>query len=243
VILLVHSSGLGAAQWTRLIRSLPVSAAVAVDLTGYGDVSFDPEQSALEQDVEVVLQHVRTLKAKAAKLHLVGHSYGGLVALKAALQAPTEVTRLTLIEPVVVSLLEGDLATNMAGIVSRFEEAMLGPDPEENALRAFVEFWSGPGAFDAMPEAIRQIMMSRAHKVVAEVRDVSACIVPEDSLSSLKVPAQVLLSEHHRPEAAAMCEALATLLNAPIRKIPGAHMSPVTHPQETAQLLTLVEPR
>lgn len=240
MILFVHSSGLGAAQWMRLEKAIAAAGMTEprryLDLTGYGETPYDPSRGALEQDVEWV---VKAINASEEPVHLVGHSYGGLVALKAASQV--DVASLTLIEPVVVWLLNGESAQTMDHVIRDFEEHLKSDvDPETHALRGFIEYWSGPGSFDAMPGAIKSAMISRVYKIIAEVRDTSSAQVDLTPFLSANFPIKILLSEDCRPAAKAMCDALSSRLHAPIQMVPGAHMSPVTHPQATAEILRLI---
>src|SRR5262249_1691329 len=85
-VILLHSSGLSSQQWRRLAERLaPAHRTFAPDLIGYGksppfaggrDVTW-------RDDVEVIVGLARSV---GGPVHLVGHSYGGLVALAAALE-------------------------------------------------------------------------------------------------------------------------------------------------------------
>ncbi len=237
MILFVHSSGLGAAQWMRLEKASERSGLTQtrryLDLTGYGATPYDSTRGALEQDVERV---VREIAQSDEPVHLVGHSYGGLVAMRAACLA--EVTSLTLIEPVAVWLLEGESAQKMDQVIHDFEAHLQhSAEPETSALRGFIEFWSGPGSFEAMPGTIKNGMIARAPKIIAEVRDTAKATVDLNALASKQIPTHVLLSEDCRAEARAMCTALSHRLAAPILMVPGAHMTCVTHPDATVEIL------
>src|SRR5438270_12284733 len=105
-VLLLHSSGLSGRQWRRLVRKLEERGfrASAPDLTGHGESAplLEPTPFSFLQDAE----RVRGMLAEGGPMHLVGHSYGGLVALIAALGAPEKVRSLALFEPVAFGVLD-----------------------------------------------------------------------------------------------------------------------------------------
>src|SRR4051812_29791747 len=106
-VVLVHSSGLSAQQWGPIVPRLAASHRVlAPDLLGYGASAPwpDPDRFDLVEDLAIV----RAVIASAdAPVHLVGHSYGGVLAMLAAREAPARVRSLALYEPVAFHVLVG----------------------------------------------------------------------------------------------------------------------------------------
>ena len=84
LVMLVHSSVSGARQWRRLINDLkPRFRVRAVDLYGYGKTPpwpVEKTQSLIDQARLVEA----ALPASFDDVYLVGHSFGGSVAMKAA---------------------------------------------------------------------------------------------------------------------------------------------------------------
>ena len=105
-VIALHCSGAGAGQWRALAEAL--GPAYRLDAPEhYGCESTGPWSGA----------HVFTLADEAArtfdlidrskrKVHLIGHSYGGGVALHVALAWPDRISSLTLYEPSAFHLLE-----------------------------------------------------------------------------------------------------------------------------------------
>src|SRR5262249_36585534 len=100
-VVLLHSSGMSGAQWRRTVEPLAAGGLrpIVPDLLGSGRSAPwpDGEPFRFELDVEVV---GRLLRRVGRPVHLVGHSYGGHVALRAATLAPDRVLSLALYDPV-----------------------------------------------------------------------------------------------------------------------------------------------
>lgn len=126
---------------------------IVMDRRGYG-ASPDLEDNAYESDYDIDAQDVVGLLGAGA--HLVGHSYGGVVAMLAAARHPQVVRSLTLIEPgayraakqdpdVAAALLQmrkaiGNLPSNLSAEqwlrLSTEPVGMPVPDPTPARLRA-----------------------------------------------------------------------------------------------------------
>ena len=181
-------------------------------------------------------------------VHLVGHSLGALVALHHASQHPETVAGLTLIEPVIVGILYNDLAggdvaagrslDEIGAMIAAFRAAMA-LENSAAAMRAFSEYWEGPGAWDAIPAAARLPFFARAAKMAADVDLAWADRTGRDALAALGCPAQVLSAERTTPAARDMAQRIADALpNAAFAAIADAgHMAPVSHPAAVASLL------
>src|SRR3546814_6449107 len=107
------------------------------------------DKAALADDAAAVLRVLDARTGGASDFHLVGHSYGGAVALKIALTRPQRVLSLTLIEPVVFHLLPlaGDdedmrLYRTILGVRDRLRGAVAAGWPA-HGLATFVDFWPG----------------------------------------------------------------------------------------------------
>ena len=118
VVMLVHSSVSGARMWRRLMDDLKDDFHVrAVNLYGYGRTPrwlSDAPQS-LDDQARLV---ETALPTNADTVCLVGHSFGGSVAMKLAARLPARVTKLVLLETNPFYLLE------QAGCADAFAQAM-----------------------------------------------------------------------------------------------------------------------
>ena len=104
--MLVHSSVAGARQWRRLMEDLKDDFRLrAVNLFGYGKTPAWPAGARQSLDDQARLVEA-ALPSDAGEVYLVGHLFGASVAMKAAARLGSRVTRLALLEPNPVSLLE-----------------------------------------------------------------------------------------------------------------------------------------
>ena len=105
---------------------------------------------------------IALIDATDRKVHLVGHSYGGGVALHVALARPERIASLSLYEPSAFHLLrqfaggDGGLRRNPGGRDSIASGVVIGD--YRGAPRAFVDYWSGPGAWDALRPAVQDAL-------------------------------------------------------------------------------------
>ena len=101
-----------------------------------------------------------------AKVHLVGHSYGGGgVALHVALARPRpRIASMTLYEPSAFHLLRqigdpgAEAYAEIKGVAWRISEGVITGD-YRGAVADFVDYWNGPGSWDAMRPAVQQALM------------------------------------------------------------------------------------
>jgi pimeloyl-ACP methyl ester carboxylesterase len=153
VVMLIHSSVSGARMWRRLIDDLKDDFHVrAVNLYGYG--STPPWPSDTPQSLDDQARLVETaLPTNADTVCLVGHSFGGSVAMKLTARLSGRVTKLVLLETNPFYLLE------QAGRADAFAEAMdlrncvkkFGALGEwARAAEQFADYWGGAGSWQNM---------------------------------------------------------------------------------------------
>ncbi len=114
---------------------------------GYGETDFpqNPETFTIQDEVALV---GLLLDRVGDTVHLVGHSYGGAVALAAALQHPDRIRSLTLHEPVVFHLarLAGlpDVTAGIGRMAAELTEKVQAGLPAA-AAQVFIDYWRGGG--------------------------------------------------------------------------------------------------
>jgi len=167
-LLLLHGSAGSGALWREQARTFaPDLRVLAPDLIGYG--ASPPWPEARPFDLADEVRQVRPLLPCCGRsVHVVGYSYGGAVALALAEAEPAMIKTLTLIEPVFFSALRrsgGVFAYSQFQEVRARFSATVAKGEHDDAMRGFIEFWTGPGSWDALEPAVRQGMISQVTKI------------------------------------------------------------------------------
>lgn len=98
-VVFVHGNGSSAAFWEETMLALPGGyQAFAPDMRGYGDTEALPVDATLGLDDMVEDLHALVNALGLGKLHLVGHSMGGGIAMKYAISDPASLLSLTLVD-------------------------------------------------------------------------------------------------------------------------------------------------
>jgi pimeloyl-ACP methyl ester carboxylesterase len=205
-VLLIHGFGTNTFTWRHVAPDLARDhRVIAVDLKGFGqsDKPFDERYSAQDQ-AELLTQLI--LDRDLKDLTIVGHSYGGGVALLLALEADTRlkgrIGRLVLIDtiaypqeiPVFFKLLDTpvvsqvgvrmaptDFQIRMALRIAYYDNSKIGPD-EIEAYAAPMKTAAGK---HAIIHSARQILPPDADAIAARY-------------SSIQLPTLILWCDHDR---------------------------------------------
>lgn len=235
-VVCVHSSASSGRQWGALQRQLaPSHRVLAPDLYGSGDSPRWTGDRGLTLADEVALLQP-ALQAAGGPFHLAGHSYGGVVALRAALGDPARVRSLVLIEPTLFRLLLDDDPDQPAAreILSVREdtEAAMQRGALDRAAERFIDYWMGPGSVASMPSGRRAAAAAAMVDVRHEWSAVFAETTPLGAYAALDVPTLLLIGSQS-PASVRRITALlaATLPSVTVTELDGVgHMAPVTHP-------------
>ncbi len=239
-VVLVHASGLGAAQWGPVAPRLAEAWRVlAPDLLGCGgtDPWPDPDHYALAADIAVV----RAVAEHAgAPVHLVGHSYGGLLALRLATEAPALVRSLAVYEPVAFGVLDAHDPEGAASLRDALDPTFFDPATggDEAWLQRFVDFWNGPGAWVALSERTRAALLASGRKSFLEVRALVDEAWPVERFD-VRVPTLIMSGTRSPRAARGVCRVLAeTLPAARLEVFDGAgHMAPIAEAKRFVRAL------
>jgi pimeloyl-ACP methyl ester carboxylesterase len=157
-VVLVHSSVAGARQWRRLMEDMRGDFRVrAVNLYGYGNTPAWPADRVQSLDDQARLV-AAAIPADADKVCLVGHSFGGAVAMKAAARLAGRVEKLVLLEanPFDLLIQSGRMEAYAEIAALRDSIKKFGALGEwAPPARRFADYWSGEGAWDRMSEERR----------------------------------------------------------------------------------------
>lgn len=215
MIFLVHSSGFNARQWRRLAESLTGNV-VAPDLLGYATPWPSNAPFHFRQDVE----HLAAQLTEPA--HVVGHSYGGFLALQLALAHPHLVKSLALYEPVAFGILDEAERADVDNVSAATGDL-------ETWLSRFVDWWNGAGAWAALAEPTKNAFRAVGWKVSQEVASLAT---DRSDYTSIAVPTLLMTGSETRPVERLVVEKLATAMpNARLVRFDGlGHMGPIAAP-------------
>ncbi|SMX31655.1 alpha/beta fold hydrolase [Actibacterium lipolyticum] len=237
--LLIHCSLAHSGSWAGLMGALgDTLSAEAFDLPGHGrsgdwvgDVDFQDQALAMAADFMA-----------EEPIDLIGHSFGGTVALRLALEQPDRVRSLTLIEPVLFAAARGtpEYAENEA-LFAPFAEAIARGD-RVAASKAFTGPWGAGAPWEALPRQLQDYIERRIHLIPAgnaALMDDRPGVLAPDRLEGLDIPVLLLEGGSSPSIVGAVNAALAArLARARRATIPGAgHMLPITHPKQVAHAI------
>ena len=244
-VVALHCSGAGAGQWRAL-----------GDALGARHQLFTPEHYGSETAGAWGGMHAFRLADEAARtidfidncqgqVHLVGHSYGGGVALHAALARKDRIASLTLYEPSAFHLLkqlDAPVAAaaflEIAALARTTADAVSIGDLKHAAMN-FVDYWGGPGAWQALRPAVQAALMRWVPKASLDFYALMQEPTPLAAYANLAMPILILRGEYAPKPARLIAEALATrLAQARCGVVDGAgHMGPLTRASFVAGLM------
>ena len=234
-VVCLHCSTSSAMQWKALAQRLEGRYTVAgFDLYGYGDSPRWINRNMLTLADETCLLEPLFEKIEG-KVTLVGHSYGGAVALAAAKYYREHIRSIIVYEPVLFSLLFKDVFHSAsAEEISRVKKGVeqhLSDGLNDSAAELFVDYWSGDGSFVHMPEHHQARIASEMPKVLKDFEALFSAYLSPSDLSHIDLPV-LLMYGLESPEATRQVAHLLSkeLPKVETRELIGiGHMGPITH--------------
>ena len=246
-IVLVHGSVVGGrATWREQRRTVSPETAELVVLerpgfelpvsplspvSDFGQTPAPPAPTRIDFE-----QHALWVAARLQPGdHLVGHSYGGVIALLAAARVGKRLASLTVIEPPCTSVALDDPA------VAAFAEGGAGfwrDGPRDDPEAFLREFLASVGS-DFDPPTPLPAALERGARALVDERGPWEADIPLARLAALALPTLVVSGAHH-PAFEAICDALERELGAERLVIEGHGHNPQLDPQFTGALLDFV---
>jgi pimeloyl-ACP methyl ester carboxylesterase len=244
LIVALHCSGADASQWRPLGDALGTDYELATP-EHYGSDAVGPwDGSRVFTLADEAERTIALIDGADREVHLVGHSYGGGVALHVALARPHRITSIALYEPAAFHLLRqmdgpgADAFAEIAAITRQTGRDIVVGNYRGAAAR-FVDYWGGEGAWDALSPK-RQLALTRwAPKAPLDFAALIAEPATPNAYAALRFPILLMRGERAPAPTRLIAEKLAVILpDARLRIVSGAsHMGPFTHRMEVNALI------
>jgi pimeloyl-ACP methyl ester carboxylesterase len=230
-VVCLHSSGSSSSQWKRLIEALQGTyRSVALDFYGHGRAEpYNGRGYTLRSESDRVW---RAIEPVPGPLHLVGHSFGGAVALDIASRFADRVASVCVYEPVLFAVLDPSssdyrqITAVGRSIVRSARAGRVGA-----AAAEFVGYWNGSAAWASMAPELRSRVEARMGAVASHFEALFDDPVPLHRIRPVTGRIRVLHGDRSPDPAQAVCRRLGSLDAVDSSVLDGfGHMAPVTHP-------------
>ncbi len=235
-VVALHCSASAKEQWRALAELIGGEfQLLAPDLYGYGESDDWPGRRPLSLADEAAIV-TAIMERCDGPIDLIGHSYGGAVALRAALQHGSRINSLTLIEPVAFYLLRAGDAADRAHldevreVAERVGQGVASGD-FHGGMRGFIDHWNGDGSWAALNPTVQTELARRLTKVALDFWAIRNEETRLDAYRALEMPTLMVRGAQAPAPPKAVTRLLAeTIPGARLEIIAHAgHMSPVTH--------------
>ncbi|SHL91636.1 Pimeloyl-ACP methyl ester carboxylesterase [Bradyrhizobium lablabi] len=224
------------AAWDNQFRSVTTS------LLGYGRTA--ERRSASDPSISYEAEALESVIRKAGgQVHLVGHSFGGLVALAVALRNRVPLASLAILEAPATEVLgepmEDQHYRAFRQMTDVYFAAFAGGDP--GAIETMIDFYGGKGTFASWPPRVRAYAVETTAVNVLDWASAFGFPLSAELLATIRLPTLVLWGGASHPAVQRANVLLgARLKGATVGAIEGAaHFMIATHANEVARLIAL----
>ncbi len=245
-IVFIHGSFANTSTWKYMVSQLSDRyRCICIKQPGHGGAPApeDFDNPSVDTEVDIVVQVIEYLRL--GPIHLVAHSFGGVVAVAVALSGRVALRAMTLFEPVLTGILEMSGRDEDAAAVDRFcnDYRTAIASQETYACRRVIDFWGGEGQFEQMPEFIKEAMDPLTDYNARHWDLCQNTVYALESYESFDVPTQLVCGDKSSPIVRSISECLLKHLgNARMDILFGAsHFLVTSHAEKSFDFVRQVE--
>lgn len=234
-IVLLHGSMANKEQWQMLARDLtPHYTVITLDLMGYGQTAApaDLHSYCLKDESDLLASLLKEILPENSSYHLLGHSYGGAVALHHAYHYSNRVASLVVLEPMAYHLLSQNhvILLRSQQMVDELKSD-ISQGNSIHAARKFIDLWGRRGTFEYLSEKEQRLLGEGVKKMVFDFKAASEDPLTADDYAKLSMPACLIASKTSPPYSLAISEVVAGAVpGIQLHWVDGGHFAPLTHP-------------
>ena len=242
-IVFIHGSYATTSTWKKIVQQLASTHhCISIKLPGHCGMPNPDDFTAPNIDTELKIIESVIAELTEQPIHLIGHSFGGVVALALALKGAVAIQELTLFEPVSTWVFEsvGDhaMTQQVNAFIQDYRQGISNNTPY--ICGKVIDFWGGEGAFEPLPDFIKDGMVpltanNNRHWTLCE-----NTYHPRTSLNLLTIPTKLVCGSASNPVAQAIVDHLSNELpNNKQYTIPGAsHFLVTSHAIECLDIIS-----
>lgn len=227
-LLALHGTASSANQWQKLREACTgYRTVISPELPGYG-TTRNAQRPGLEARLQPLLRGFQSLDTP---VHLVGHSFGGALALRLAEMHPERVRSVTIYEPTSLGVFRGAVLENDRRLLQKMQllASRVTDTAPHQSMGYFIDFWMGDGQWDKLGQQARQSLASYSSIAAQDFQDGlhEASVAPV--YPPFPGPVTLLCGDATVDVARRVCERLAeSLPDAKLKLLPGlGHMGPL----------------
>lgn len=231
-VVLLHGSASNSSQWRSMVGCLEGRFKVITpNLSGYGKSVSSAAMADLTL-AEIARALLPVIDPEGRPVHLVGHSFGGAVALRFASMFPGKVGSLTLIEPAAFNVIRDKVNQLPFMQAVRSSRVAMAEGDAWNSMRIFIDYWNGVEAWNRTSHGLRQRLAAMAGLVHRDYAALASDPFTDQDAASVVCPTLVVTGDNSPSDMnhiVAALEARIPFLRSEVISATG-HMMPLTDP-------------